>query len=852
MQELNHFTLQVLPTDSVLNAQFSLGLPLKQGQFYAHQDLKCERADNQPVHCALTPLAFWPDNSIKWVKLNGLTQTSGLNDTHFYICAQQCSHALRKTLLPEVSANDETLTITTPSLTLTLSRKALLTGSIKSGATFTFGVSGDIAEPFQLNQAKLKDWHFVPRYFNSGDGEPDILDVYLTYCLAPRSDNIMPLEFDSKITLYRHSGRTEFTTTLRNPNPAEHNGGTWDLGEPASVMITDFSFMVSTEGTTQLQSGSNSEWHTISSEGKLWQRSSSGVNWDSPNHLNRHHALAVKQKASSINVNGESTESTIRLSPQGLVVNSETTLKFTPANFWQNFPTALSARPGQISWHWFHAEASEPVELQPGEQKTHHCQVQLNSDYVQATAVLNPNWIEACGVLPWFSLQLTKDPLQALINAGIDSDASFFAKREHIDEFGWRHFGDLYADHETAGHTGDELFASHYNNQYDPLLGFLKQWLLSGDPRWKELADNLAQHIIDIDIYHCDTDKPEYNRGLFWHTDHYLPAETATHRTYSKHHKSDAYQDHAGGGGPGGQHCYTTGLQLYYFLTGNLQAKQAVLGLTGWITGVYEGDNTLFGLLLQFKNRYRKDLKNIATGSYPLDRGTANYMNALLDSYEITGNLQLLSQVSYIIKQTISPDDDFSLRELDNIEEHWFYTVFLQAVCRYLEVQRSNGITADYEYAKACLLHYAKWMADNEYSYLKKPEILEYPNQTWTAQDLRKIQVLSVAATFADEQLAQKCVGKASELKQYCIAALQQSDERHYTRILALLMQNYGTDTVLQSTNTDTSTQLPSALPGEILRTSGWLYEVRKVLGQFSVSYEWQQLQKRIPALRRK
>ena len=32
------------------------------------------------------------------------------------------------------------------------------------------------------------------------------------------------------------------------------------------------------------------------------------------------------------------------------------------------------------------------------------------------------------------------------------------AKRERADEYGWRHFGDLYADHETLGYDGDDIF----------------------------------------------------------------------------------------------------------------------------------------------------------------------------------------------------------------------------------------------------------------------------------------------------------------------------------------------------------------------------------------------------------
>lgn len=45
--------------------------------------------------------------------------------------------------------------------------------------------------------------------------------------------------------------------------------------------------------------------------------------------------------------------------------------------------------------------------------------------------------------------------------------------------------------------------------------------------------DELARHLVDIDIYHTDQDEPRFNGGLFWRTEHYTDAETATHRAYS-------------------------------------------------------------------------------------------------------------------------------------------------------------------------------------------------------------------------------------------------------------------------------------------------------------------------------
>ena len=55
-----------------------------------------------------------------------------------------------------------------------------------------------------------------------------------------------------------------------------------------------------------------------------------------------------------------------------------------------------------------------------------------------------------------------------------------------------------------------------------------------------------------------------------------------------------------------------------------------------------------------------------------------------------------------------------------------------------------------YAYARASLLHYARWMAEHEYPYLDKPEILEYPTETWAAQDMRKSEIFKYAARIAE------------------------------------------------------------------------------------------------------
>lgn len=856
MQSQHQFTLRVPVSDKADTASFSIGVPMPQGQVFVHQPLQCKRNDNQPVKCVFTPLAWWPDHSIKWVFAQGHTSTANINDCQFCIESIQ---APAVTVTHEHIASDVTesaTTLHTSNWLCHFKTHSLLDGHFElSGCRYGISASNSLKGLFSHANSHLIDWHVEPRYYDQHDGPPAFINLKLNYSIIPADSNVAPVRLQVLFEFEPPTSAVKVTSTIVNTNPADHDGGTWDLGEMRSVLIEQLSLSITQDNASaSIQPEPTCDILPVSQQAVLWQRASGGEHWDSPNHVNHTKTLSISDSSTLFSCDNVPTDGPTRPVPTARLMHNDVQLAITPHRFWQNFPTALDVTPGKVTWSLFKSEPNLPVELQPGEQKTHSITLRIESASrsTDALASISPVWIRECNVIPRLSDRLLEDPLQSIIDMGIEGPGSFFAKREAIDEYGWRHFGDLYADHETAGYNGDTLFPSHYNNQYDPLLGFLKQWLISGDQRWRELADDLARHVIDIDIYHTNLDKPEYNQGLFWHTDHYLPAETATHRTYSKHHTGNAYQDHAGGGGPGGQHCYTTGLQLYYFLTGCQAAQQAVLGLTGWISTVYEGDDTLFGLLLSYKNRYRIDLKDISSGAYPLDRGTANYMMALLDSYEITNDPHYIQRVAYIIRQTIAPQDDISAtRDLANVENCWFYTVFLQAVCRYLDIQLHIGKNHDYHYAVACLLHYADWMAVNEYPYLEKPDILEYPNQTWSAQDLRKVAVLSIAATYADASRAASYRAKAAEIKQYVVHAITHSDEKHYTRILALLMQNYGIDTIESDTQPN-PVDVSAVLSTSIQRDQGWPGYVAHVVKKLSVTREWQQLQKRIPALRRK
>ena len=172
---------------------------------------------------------------------------------------------------------------------------------------------------------------------------------------------------------------------------------------------------------------------------------------------------------------------------------------------------------------------------------------------------------------------------------------------------------------------------SHYNNQYDPIAGFIYQYFRTGDTRWWTMADELAAHVVDIDIYHTDRDKWSYNRGLFWHTDHYKHAATCTHRTFSRANQATGRPY---GGGPCSAHNYTTGLLHHYFLTGSPASREAVVGLADWVVRMDDGRRNVLGLVDDGPT-------GLASFTVDLDyqgpgRGCGNSVNALLDGWLVT------------------------------------------------------------------------------------------------------------------------------------------------------------------------------------------------------------------------
>ena len=346
--------------------------------------------------------------------------------------------------------------------------------------------------------------------------------------------------------------------------------------------------------------------------------------------------------------------------------------------------------------------------------------------------------------------------------------------------YGWRNFGDVYGDHEAVKSSPEDPLVSQYNNQYDLVLGLGIHALRSSDVRYQELMHDLARHVVDIDIYHTTLDKPAYNQGQFWHTVHYIDAGLSTHRTYPKG---------TCGGGPSSGQAYSRGLLLQYCLTGDETAKEAVTNMGDWMIAAEDGSQTKFRWLASGETGLTS-----ASGSdsyHGPGRGSANCLEILVTAFQLSHDRKYLNQAERIIHRVVHPNQDLEALNLLDAERRWFYNMFLQALGRYLDVKLScNELDETYAYGQQVLLRFADWMVENEYPYLDKPEILEFPNETWSGQEMRKCEVFQWAAKHATGDRRESYLAKAQFFFDVACQQLSESPRRSLCRPVALLMAN--------------------------------------------------------------
>ncbi len=510
----------------------------------------------------------------------------------------------------------------------------------------------------------------------------------------------LPLaEYVCRMHFYAGKGEVRVFCTLRNPAAHRHPGNTWDLGTGGSILMEDFSILLPLAAGPWISRVGVEAGRPALSATKLYQDSSGGPHWDSANHVDKDYKVPTRFRGyraygGSRKVSeGYRADGWIHLrgAPGGVAVGVR--------DFWQNFPKALELNRGRLRVGLWPGEFAGVHEILGGEQKTHEMlfvfhDVKRAGESVERRmkafqrplyAMPDPAAIYATrafwptGPLDRERFKMLEQTCDAFVDAAGGQGASVISKWDEIDEFGWRHFGDTFADNEGSPAKMREDFPqhhpggrpiSHFGNEYDVNYGVMLQGLRRGDPRWMWMADVMCRHYADVCIYHTDADPAEaYAHGPFTHTTHDTAALRSTHRMYPS--ETNKYGLQYASGGPNAGHCYVASLAQHYYLTGNRTSREALLEVADWtvhspwFTRMMMGDK----------------------------RGIGNFLMTHVYAYQLTNDRNYY---------------DAAIKMIDYVEEPFEglgANLFVKAAGRFLDVKIENGeIDADYRKALGKML----------------------------------------------------------------------------------------------------------------------------------------------------
>lgn len=782
------------------------GVPLPPGQVTFPSEARLVSPTGELFPTQINPLAQWADGSVRWMRVDALVRTNVVPQLSelWQLEFESVGEMADRETPDRVPLQAGLTVVPNPAdrMAFAITHDATVHGSGLLAQVFMKTARGSV----RYGRSRTLRWvsHGPICYECAMEG---------TFLGVPG------LFWRLTLRVYPKVNAIHVKVMLRNTRRARHRGGLWDLGDPGSILLREFGLHIkfnpamdrlfwrlATSEDFSVLNGhrpveDRASLRSQSSEQLMWQvdqASSGGNNWKSFNHVNAQGEVRLPFRGYRVKTpEGESSGD--RAEPMCCLQTEALSWGFWMPEFWQEFPKRIDVGPRSATLAFLAENPQDVHELQGGEQKTYSAWLVCNSGHdhgregvTRQLAALSCRVTahgQIAGPVPEFPALLpSHGSWQGSQLAQFAEEVGFGPKgllvgREEIDEYGWRHFGDVYASHEKAFYQGALPFVSHYNNQFDLLRGLILCRLLSNDSRWDQLIHPLARHVMDIDIYHTSRDRSTFNGAMFWMTDHYLTAATATHRAFSrKNAKRPGY-----GGGPSNEQNYTSGLTLYYLLWGEDDARDAVISLANWVISMEDGRQTPFFVADDGPT-------GLATATSSPDyhdpgRGSANSVNALLDAWLISGNNVYRTWAEALCRRVIHPKDDPDALDLLHAETRWSYTMFLEVVCKFLQIkclfQEHDHM---FEYLRRSLIRYCDWMVLHERPYLDRPEELEYPTEAWAAQEFRKATVLFLAAAFVEPEKASRYRKKALWFGEKAWEELNRFEARINPRTAAVIL----------------------------------------------------------------
>ena len=296
--------------------------------------------------------------------------------------------------------------------------------------------------------------------------------------IGPRQGGLPLARFVCRMYFYAGKSEVRVFFTLHNPAAQHHPGNVWDLGSGGSIFMKDFSIRLPVTVRDDWSCRVGLETDQPSMDGavgtplKLYQDSSGGQNWRSANHIDKDYQVRTSFRGYRVYAGGSQVDEGHRADGWLIVRSGQGFAGVAVREFWQNFPKALDFQNGVLRLALWPGEFASVHELLGGEQKTHEmlfvfggkgdsaekAEQRLTAFQRPLYPIPDPEAVIASNAF-WITAPLDRQAHEAMeescdafVHPSGDRAETVQSKWEQIDEYGWRHFGDTFADNERCAH----------------------------------------------------------------------------------------------------------------------------------------------------------------------------------------------------------------------------------------------------------------------------------------------------------------------------------------------------------------------------------------------------------------
>ena len=466
-----------------INEPVTLGLPMPGSALRKNNNgLAIRDNENKMIPVQVLPLALWPDESYKWILIDFQASVDAYGTSEYTLISDSTEPSVSAGI--EIKKEDKHWIVDTGAAVFYLDNKifAPLKRVVIKGI--------DVIE-VSRSKVVLLDKNIVghmPRVRKIEVENNGFLRTTFKISGQFEGNSKKSLQFIARVHFYADQSFVRIDFTLSNTGAAKHPEGLWDLGDPGSVLFSALSLEIAPKSDSRktikysLESG-NKILSISDGELIIYQDSSGGKNWMSLNHINRHGKVAHRFKGYEVKHDGKLIKSGMRAEPLIYLGDKKVGISGTIYQFWQNFPKALEVNDECLRIGLFPGCFNDLYELQGGEQKTHTIYLdfsnipdRLNWSQYPLRPMSIPEYYADTKVFSCLADNkgYRNRKYEEMIETAIKGNNNFFNRREVIDEYGWRNFGEVYADHEAVKHSGPSPLISHYNNQYDLIYGAIR------------------------------------------------------------------------------------------------------------------------------------------------------------------------------------------------------------------------------------------------------------------------------------------------------------------------------------------------------------------------------------------